>query len=411
MPIDLPQFDPAQAPSTVAQIGLQGQNDSQSWMDQAQNRQIQQVQSNIAQAQAQRQQQIFALNLPALVAKSQADTLGDQNDAQSALLQQQLRGQWQTMKPQVIADLGSIEDPANQKTEADGTPDWTAKYNAYEALQAKYGALSLLPEGKQYYQMIDEGKKNAFNMALQHTMAQMTLNKLELANQNRLSTGIGLQNNQAQVNAATKPAVAQTEANNQMRNKAFTDIASQRDNLSQMGYSISNLSGDIDNEQSSGLGSGPITGSSIFGLVRPSVQQVGKDIGDFSNRIMSTVKNIRNINEFNAVTASIPKPTDFPEVQNQKIRKMQIINQVMTQRNDLQEQLLRNDPNLTPDEADKQAQAKVPFPAAVMGGAGAPAAASAPAGGAAQQLSPDQAANLPAGTHFIGTDGIERVKN
>ena len=111
--------------------------------------------------------------------------------------------------------------------------------------------------------------------------------------------------------------------------------------------------------------------------IRPTVNQVQSDIGDFANRIMSTVKNIRNVNEFNAVTSSIPRATDLPEVQNEKIQKLQAVTQVLSQRNDLKEQLLRANPDMDPDQADQKASQQIPFPASVMGGGagsgGAPA--------------------------------------
>lgn len=367
----LPQFTPSQAPDTPAELSLQGAQAGQSWMNQTQARSIQAAQEQRAQAMEQRQQAQFQAFLPALVAKSQADMASAQNDVASATLQQQLRGQWQSLKPQVIQDLASINDPGNQPVDEDGTPDWNARYNKYENLQAKYGALALLPEGKQYYQMIEDGKKNAFNMAMQHSMAQLTLDRLDYAGQQRSD----LMNQKGALDTQNKPVIAQTEAANKMRQQSQTDIAAQRDSLSQMGYSIENMAKDIQSEQGSSLGSGPIAGSAVMGLVRPSVRQVQSDIGDFATKIMGSVKNIRNINEFRAVTANIPRADDQPQVQNEKLQKLREVNQVLTQRNELKDQLLQKNPTMTPDDADQRAVAAFPFPKSVMGGAAtAPAA-------------------------------------
>ena len=363
----LPTFEPAQAPSVAPEMGLQSENDAQNWMTQAAQRGQIQANTQATQQETAQNAQKFATLLPALAAKANSDTLSFQNDAASATIQQQLRGQWQSMKPQVVQDIGTITDPNNIPKEADGTPDWEAIYQKYENLQAKYGALALLPEGKQYYDMIDQGKKNAFEMAARHAQAQMTLNQLKLGAQYRVAGQEQVQNNKAAIDTATKPAIAQNEAVNTQRNKGFEDISSQRDALGQMGFAIGNIGQDLQAEQSSTLGSGPLVGSSAAAMVRPSVRQVQQDIGDFATRIMSTVKNIRNINEFRAVTASIPHPDDQASVQNEKLAKLQQVNQVLTQRNDYKEQVLRADPALTPDQADQQATVKYPFPASIIG--------------------------------------------
>ena len=376
MPVLSPTFVPAQAPDTGEEISLQSQNDAQNWMTQAATRQ--QTQASTADIQAQtsqreqqnaQQAQLFAMNIPALYAKGQADTLSAQNDAAASTLTQQLRGQWQSLKPQVISDLAAIHDPANLKTEPDGTPDWMDQYNQYESLQAKYGALSLLPEGKQYYDMIDQGKKNAFQMAMSHTAAQMTLDRLKLGSQLHVAGTEATQQNAATLAATNKPAVAQTEATNSQRNQAFTDISTQRDALNQMGFAVSNLGTDLQKEQASpaSMLASRVFGPNLTGKVSGSVNAVDQDIGDFANRIMSTVKNIRNVNEFRAVTASIPRADDQASVQNEKLAKLNTINQVLNQRNDYKEQALRADPTLQPDQADQQATVKYPFPSSIIG--------------------------------------------
>jgi hypothetical protein len=380
MPVLSPEFE---APMGPAQGTLEAENLGQSWVTQAAQRaqiaaqtgqigaQTGLIQANTAEAQqnTSQQAQAFQAALPAVIAKNQADQLAAQNDIASATLQQNLRGQWQALKPQVVQDIGDITDPNNIPKEADGTPDWTAIYNKYENLQAKYSSLALLPEGKQYYDMIEQGKKDSFEMAAKHAQAQILLNQLKVQSQLNLNNREAVIDKTAATNAATKPAIAQTEAGNTMRNQAFTDISTQRDNLGQMGFAISNLGQDLSKEQASPVAgtAARFLGPGIVGKVSAPVQQVEQDIGDFANRIMATVKNIRNVNEFRAVTASIPHADDQPSVQNEKLQKLQTINQVLGQRNDYKEQALRSDPSLAPDQADQQATQRFPFPSSIIG--------------------------------------------
>lgn len=347
-------------------MSLQAANEGQNWMTQAATRQHMQAQTQETEQQTQQQAAQFQAMMPAIVAKSQADVATAKNDLDSAVLQQQLRGQWQGLKPQVITDIGKLNDPDNVPKQPDGTPDWSAYYNKWENVQAKYGALSQLPEGKSYYDMIESGKKNAFQLAVSHDTAQLTINRLQAMLQQKLMDAEQLQTHGANVNLQAQPAIKQAEQDQTMRNQEFTGITTQRDSLSQMGFALSQMGEDIKKEQSSPLGSGPLVGSSAMGMLRPSVRQVSTDIGDFATRIMSTVKNIRNINEFKAVTASIPKADDQPSVQNEKLAKLQAINQVLTQRNDFKEQVLRADPKLSPDQADQQATEKFPFPLSII---------------------------------------------
>ena len=366
MPVLSPTFVPAQAPDVPTELGQQAEGNAQSWMTQAANRQDTAARTAQVQQQTAQAAQTFQAILPALIAKNQADQLADQNDVASATLQQQLRGQWQSLKPQVVADIGKIQDPTNQPMEPDGTPDWNAKYNQYETMQAKYGALANLPEAKQYYDMIEQGKKDAFQAAISHQSAQMMINEIKLRSQNQLNNGIALDTAKNNLDTQKAPAIAAADQAVTIRNKALTDISTQRDALSQMGYAIGKMGSDIGAEQQSPLGSGPVTGSGLGAILRPTARQVDADIGDFATRIMSTVKNIRNINEFRAVTASIPKASDQPDVQNEKIQKLQQVNQILNQRNDYKEQMLRADPKLDPDQADQQVVEKFPFPTSMI---------------------------------------------
>lgn len=209
----IPQFSPEGSPSEVANVIAQAGTAASNWMTQAQERQLRA-------AQEQRQQQQFATLLPALVAKANADTLAAQSDAQSAMLQQQLRGQWQTMKPQVVADLAAVNDPSNVKLQPDGTPDWNAQYQQLETMQAKYAGLAMLPEGKAYYGMIEEAKKNAFDMAMKHNLAQLALDRTQAMLEGRLQQMYVQGQNQANVaniNAGARTQTAQTSADSRVQ--------------------------------------------------------------------------------------------------------------------------------------------------------------------------------------------------
>lgn len=372
MPVLSPEFqDPtAQAQTTLAaqQQGTNTVSAQQNWMTQAAQRAQLGAQTAETQQNTQQQAAKFAAVLPALQAKGQADVLAQQNDLAAATATQNMRGQFQSMKPAVVQDIAAINDPNNVPKEADGTPDWNAIYNKYENLQAKYAGLSLLPEGKQYYDMITNGKQNAFELAARHAQAQLTLNQLKLGAQYHVAGQEAVQANAAQLATQTKPAIAQTEALNTQRNQAFNDISNQRDALGQMSFYISKLGDDLKNEQASPVAAAAsrILGPGLVGMVSDPVRQVQQDIGDFATNIMSKVKNVRNINEFNAVTASLPHADDQPSVQNEKLEKLQQVNQVLSQRNDYMEKALRGNPSITRDQADLQAAQQYPFPNKIL---------------------------------------------
>lgn len=196
----LPTYVSPQAPDTIAKLGIEAGDHAQSWMTQAANRD--QIRANTQETE-QRTNQMRAM-LPVLVAKGNADIASAQNDITAAANMQSLRAGWQELKPKVIDDMAAIEDPVNQPATEDGTPDWEDKYHQYESLQAKYGQLNLFPEGKQYYAMLEERKKNAFDMAVRHNQAQAALDRTRTMVDSR--TAIAEDTN------STRRAVADTAA-------------------------------------------------------------------------------------------------------------------------------------------------------------------------------------------------------
>lgn len=352
----LPSFTPAQPPDTEEKIVRQAQGDTQSWMDQAAQRQQISANTDATQQQtAQRQQQFQAL-MPALLAKRDADVATAKNSVVSSVIQQNFDRDAANQLPQATQEF----------TDALKIPDFEAKATAMEGLQAKYGWLGQSNSGKSLATAIDNARMNAHQEAVTNLQLKGQMAIWGNKTQQTFTNQEQLVKDRAAWDAAMKPVIAQTEDLNKQRTQTFNDIASQRDALGKMSYAISTLGQDIGKEQSSSLGSGPVVGSAIAGMVRPSVRQVQQDIGDFATNIMSTVKNIRNINEFRAVTASIPHPDDQPEVQNEKLQKLQAVSMVLTQRNDYMEKALRADPKLSRDEADLMATQKYPFPSSVM---------------------------------------------
>lgn len=202
----LPSFQPGQAPDTQAKLYLEGGNAAQNWMTSAASR------ANIEQqTEASRiNNEKMRAALPAYIAKAQADTISAQSDVAAATLMQTLRGQFQSLKPQVIGELADIEDPNNQAATEDGTPDWEDKYHQYEALQSKYGQLKLFPEGKVYYDMIEQRKKESYDMALRHATAQAHLDAVNAAVGGRVD--VATLNNETRQDVAEITAGARTES-------------------------------------------------------------------------------------------------------------------------------------------------------------------------------------------------------
>jgi hypothetical protein len=153
----------------------------------------------------------------------------------------------------------------------------------------------------------------------------------------------------------------QAEERTKQREAELNDISAQRDALSKNVFFIGKMARDVTAEQQSTLGSGPVTGGILSGL-RPTARAVNSDLSNFVSQVMSSARNIRTQREFNAFTNAIPTAADQPQVQNEKLQYLGAANDTLAQRNDFKEQLLRNNPNIDPDQADQQAVQKFPFP-------------------------------------------------
>lgn len=371
MPV-LPSSVPVPASGQESQKEATNSSAYSSWMDQAQNRQIQASQEARNQEIQSQNTQKFQAILPALVAEGQANLIDQQNKIAQGVAQQNARSVGAPMatmaNEEFLRIMGlSTQDGGthNYQFSDDAVQNHEQRTKALSALQSRVSGLELVPEQRQVYNLIEEAKKNEFDMWGKHLTAQTEINARKYMADATLEKVQLMSDNAAlreKLARDAKPDVANTIQQNSLKTKAFTDISTQRDALSSMGYAIGKMGDDIKAQQDSALGSGPITSNPILAAIRPTSRQVDADIGDFANRIMSTVKNIRNINEFRAVTSSIPKSSDPAPVQNEKLQKLWTINQVLGQRNDYKESLLRANQALDPDDADKQAVAKFPFP-------------------------------------------------
>jgi len=215
----IPTFVPAQAPDTITNESDKGFQVAQSWMDQAATRQETQARTQQIGAQTQQMQAM----LPALVMKSQADQMAAQSQIKQAMLTQKLRQQAATDAPAAlgefldnsnVANLADTTDPTTGET-VPGGPDYQGQYDNLSQIQAKYSSLSLLPEYKPMMDQIEEAKKQAYEMAMKHSIAESALAKAqavqEAMTQRTVYTGgVNLQRTQAQV--AGQENVAQTRA-------------------------------------------------------------------------------------------------------------------------------------------------------------------------------------------------------
>lgn len=154
------------------------------------------------------------------------------------------------------------------------------------------------------------------------------------------------------------------------RNDRLAELTAVKSANDQLSNAINQTAGDVSKEQDSALGSGPLVGHITVG--RPEVQQVQQDIGRFATQIMSTVKNIRNVNEFNAVTANVPRATDYPAVQNEKIAYLRHLTGIIGQRADLEAQLLHDNPKMDVNTADRLVTEKIPLTAEPPSSGGGP---------------------------------------
>lgn len=202
----LPTYVSPQAPDTIAKLGLESGDHVQNWMTQAAHRENINAQTEATRLQSDK----IRAAMPALIAKGESDRIAAQTDIAAASLMQRLRGEWQSLKPQVIQDIAAVEDPNNHAATEDGTTDWEDKYHQYESLQAKYGQLKLFPEGKAYYDMLDNAKKNAFDMASRHATAQAHLDAIKAAGE--AGMGRAEVTTQGRENVARIAAGAKTEA-------------------------------------------------------------------------------------------------------------------------------------------------------------------------------------------------------
>lgn len=197
----LPTFTPAQAPSTQANLSVQSQNAAQSWMDQAQMRQITQQKMD-------NQQQLFNDALPVIQAKNDADKITAQNQLQTGQLIQQFRTKAATDGP---AAQQEYLDVANTATNDDGTPDYEGQYQNLSEIEGRYSSLKLLPEWQPLMQQIEGAKKNAYDSALKQSLAAAALQRVQAAAAGRAQV--------ATIGADSRSDVAATNAS------ARTDVA------------------------------------------------------------------------------------------------------------------------------------------------------------------------------------------
>lgn len=179
----LPQFDPAQAPSTLANVSVQGQNAQQSWMNQAQNRQIQAQSSQIQRQQADNTQALFESSLPVVQAKNQADFVSTQQRMDAMARTQKFREQAATDGP---ALQDEYLNNSNVATNEDGSPDWQGQYETYRELLGRYNSLNLLPEWKPLMDQVNGGMKNAYAMMVSHQVADNALAKVQALNEGKV---------------------------------------------------------------------------------------------------------------------------------------------------------------------------------------------------------------------------------
>lgn len=201
----LPQFDPEGKPGEGAQMGIQAANAAQSWMDQAQNRQMQANQDARQQMASQRAQEEFQATLPALNAKADADRLMFNNKASAAAVEQQFRASHAQDLPMMAQEIMDASGPmATPATQEDGSPDWESRSRDLEALQAKWAGMSILPEAAPYVDKINNLVANAHLMAT----TQYTLQSRTALAQAKLEEA----QNIAAMNAASRESIATTGA-------------------------------------------------------------------------------------------------------------------------------------------------------------------------------------------------------
>lgn len=378
-----PTFEPGGSPGEASQVAQQQETTNLSWMQRSQEAALQR------QEMEQRANDLAKQTIlrPVIEAQALADLGTAKAKIESARIVQEHRQRAAVEAPQALAEFLDIAK----------NPDLDQKAAQLDAHSAKIAWLGDLPEYKPLLDAVNDSRAKAHIDSIANgkiSQAKEAVNAKLLTADAQIEGRAKIAEQQAtmkvQMQAAdlehkrevdalnqkikemedktkravleSKPIVANEIAQNKIRDTTFSNISSQRDALSQSAYSISKLAQDIKAEQESALGSGPVAGSAIVSEFRPTARQVREDIGNFANKIMSSVKNIRNVREFNAVTSSIPKASDPADIQNNKLQRLNDMNQVLGQRNDEVEKLLRSNPDMSPDQADQAAVQRFPFP-------------------------------------------------
>lgn len=214
MPV-LPQFSPAQAPNTLANLSNQSQNDQQSWMDQAQNRQLKAAQED-------RTQQIYQLGLPAMQATSEANRLTAQGKLDQMTIVQGGRAQAAKDATNALQEFLDVPNGTTDAQDVDengdpiagtGGPNWEDQHQAYNGLAAQYANLAMYPEHKQLWDTISNAAKSAGEQALKTNVGQIAIdktNRAKAADFDRMQMEYGIRQQIAAEQNATKKENTQT---------------------------------------------------------------------------------------------------------------------------------------------------------------------------------------------------------
>ena len=207
----LSQFIPAQAPSVGTQIGLQAQNDAQSWMSQAQQRLDTAAKTQLTQAQTQQIQ----TTLPALASQAAADGATAQAKIQQAQIVQAARVRAAQNAPDATDEfmgiMGAGSDGNDLATDENGNPDYQGQYQSLSAWQAKNSYMAMLPEYHDLWNQVEQAKQNAFTMDAKNNAAQIHMQQLQAVQDaltQRAIIQIGGRQNVAQTAAGATVAAA-----------------------------------------------------------------------------------------------------------------------------------------------------------------------------------------------------------
>lgn len=205
----LPEFSPEGRPGEAADALIQGRNASESWMNMAQQRQIQA-------AQEQRAQDEFVAKLPVLHATAQANVAQANAAIQLSTRMQQLRAQASIVAPEAN----------NEYLDALQLADPSAKYQRLQELQGKYSWMSTLPEYAPFTQALDKSRGDAFHMVTADNLADALLERTKTlagsretiasetntTRQNIAETSAGARVGAAQIGAEARVEAAKTAA-------------------------------------------------------------------------------------------------------------------------------------------------------------------------------------------------------